>query len=236
MHSVVTLTVTLALTSMQIHIWAHRYRDCITTHTELCLPAGFASLRRGNTSFNQTGQLRTNFSFVVTAWGPEGLQSLYWQSAAHWLLAETFNNLLWILMEQWLLYLKRSGDFHHCIQGTSVIYNISYIRNRNDPCKEWQFSKRLHGLLYRDFNHLDRQTHSQIHVNCKGQDSSHRLLFLFFSLFFVLFSFLRGLDYPRAALDTWLSTSFSETSLSLVLFTFQFFTHRKTSYTNYKTY
>lgn len=53
------------------------------THSQFCLPAGFASLEAGNTSFNQTGQLRTNFSFVVTAWGPMGLQSLYWQSAVH---------------------------------------------------------------------------------------------------------------------------------------------------------
>lgn len=95
-----THTVTLTLTGMQTHKWAHRYTHIYTnTHTELCLPAGFAFLKEGNTSFNQTGQLRTNFSFVVTAWGPKGLQSLYWQSAAHWLfLQKLLNNLVWILI------------------------------------------------------------------------------------------------------------------------------------------
>lgn len=97
-----THTFTLALTGMQRHKLAHQYTHMHTnthTHKELCLPAGFASLRGGNTSFNQTGQLRTNFSFVVTAWGPKGSQSLYWQSTAHWIFVQKLlNNLVWILI------------------------------------------------------------------------------------------------------------------------------------------
>lgn len=67
------------------HYNMHRYTHA---HGALRLPAGFASLMGRNTSFNQTGQLRTNFSFVLSAWGPRGLQSLYCQSAAPWLFVQ----------------------------------------------------------------------------------------------------------------------------------------------------
>lgn len=88
-------------TKTQMTALVHRYANIHTTHTRkrLCLPAGFSVLMGRNTSFNQTGQLRTNFSFVVTAWGPQGLQSLYWQSAANWLFVQKLlNNFVWILI------------------------------------------------------------------------------------------------------------------------------------------
>lgn len=115
-----THTVTLTLTIMQTNKWTQQCTH-ISTHTPshinthslthtytVCLPAGFASPKGGNTSFNQTGQLRTNFSFVVTAWGPKGLQSLYWQSAAHKrFLQKLFNNLVWILIRTLTLVPQR---------------------------------------------------------------------------------------------------------------------------------
>jgi len=114
------------------HMVRNRYNPSHThththTHSENCLPAGFTSLMGRNTSFNQTGQLRTNFSFVVTAWGAWGLQSLYWQSTAVWLFVQkVWNNLVWILiilLTHWYLnrLLLSRGEIFSITKYLSVI-------------------------------------------------------------------------------------------------------------------